>query len=306
MLTLAASILLCFLLLWLLFGALSCAVYPLVRNTMRSIDPAQASVLLLGWIALPVGIAGLTCAVLYSPDVSALLVAGHCHLGSCRQHGPQSAGAILPAALLLVWTALRLCNGLRSQWLPARRLGRELAAVGRCRGDYLELDTPEAAAFTVGWWNPRVFITAGLRAACSPRELDCIVLHERGHRRRRDNVRLLVARLLSQPLPHCWSQLMLEDLKLCCEQASDQFAARAVAPEEVAAALLQVARLQGRGARPGVLAFTGSHIERRVRALLDAPASPLPGEWVFACVSAAVLFTLAIVNPLHRALEMIP
>lgn len=55
-----------------------------------------------------------------------------------------------------------------------------------------------------------------------------------------------------------------------------------------------------------MLAFTGSHIERRVRALLDAPASPLPGEWVFACVSAAVLFTLAIVNPLHRALEMIP
>ena len=132
------------------------------------------------------------------------------------------------------------------------------------------------------------------------------MLHERGHRRRRDNVRLLVARLLGQPLPRRWSQAMLEDLKLCCEKASDQFAAGAVAPEEVAAALLRVARLQGQGTQPGVLAFAGSHIERRVRALLEAPATPLPGERVFACVSAALLFILAIVNPLHRALELIP
>jgi Zn-dependent protease with chaperone function len=306
MLTLAASILLCFLLLWLLFGALSCALYPLLRNTMASIDPAQASMLLLAWFAMPVVIAGLTCAVLYSPDVSAWLVTGHCHLGNCRQHGPQSAGAILPAVLLLLWTGLRFSGCLRSQWLPAHRLNRELAAVGRRRGDYIELDTAEAAAFTVGWWNPSVFITAGLRAACSSRELDCIVLHERGHRRRRDNVRLLVARLLSQPLPRTWSRAMLEDFKLCCEKASDQFAARAVAPEAVAAALLRVARLQTRGAVPGVLAFAGSHIERRVRALLAAPAAPLPGERVFACVAVGVLLILTIVNPLHRALELIP
>ena len=306
MLTLAASMLLCFLLLWLLFGALGRALYPLLRNTLLSIDPAQASMLLLAWIAMPALIAGLTCAVLYSPDVSAWLVTGHCHLGNCRQHGPQSAGAILPAALLLLWTGLRFYSCLRSQWLPAHRLGRELSAAGRRRGDYVELDTAEMAAFTVGWWNPRVFITTGLRAACSPRELDCIVLHERGHRRRRDNARLLVARLLGQPLPRRWSQAMLEDLKLCCEKASDQFAAGAVAPEEVAAALLRVARLQGQGTQPGVLAFAGSHIERRVRALLEAPATPLPGERVFACVSVALLFILAIVNPLHRALELIP
>jgi Zn-dependent protease with chaperone function len=306
MLTLAASLLLCFLLLWLLFGALNCALYPLLRNTMMSIDPAQASMLLLAWFAMPIVIAGLTCAVMYSPDVSAWLVTGHCHLGSCRQHGPQSAGAILPAALLLLWTGLRFCSCLHNQWLPARRLSQELSAIGRRRDDYVELDTADAAAFTVGWWNPRVFITAGLRGACSPRELDCILLHERGHRRRRDNVRLLVARLLSQPLPRRCSQAMLEDLKLCCEKASDQFAARAVAPEAVAAALLQVARLQGRGAQPGVLAFAGSHIEQRVRALLEAPAAPLPGERVFACVAAALLFILVIVNPLHRALELIP
>ena len=57
MLTLAASILLCFLLLWLLFGALGRALYPLLRNTMLSIDPAQASMLLLAWIAMPALIA---------------------------------------------------------------------------------------------------------------------------------------------------------------------------------------------------------------------------------------------------------
>lgn len=306
MLSLAASMLLCFLALWLLFGALSCALYPLVRNTMASIDPAQASMLLLAWFAMPVMAAGLTCAVLYSPDVSAWLVTGHCHMGSCRQHGPQSTWAILPAVLLLLWTGLRFCNCLRCQWLPARRLNRELSALGRRRGDYLELDAAEAAAFTLGGWSPSVFITTGLLAACSPRELGCIVLHERGHRRRRDNVRLLLARLLGQPLPRRWSQAMFEDFRLCCEKASDQFAARAASPEEVAAALLHVARLQRESTPPGALAFTGSHIEQRVRALLAAPAAQLPGEQVFACVSATLLFILAIANPLHRALELIP
>lgn len=306
MLTLAASMLLCFLLLWLLFGALSCALYPLLRNTLASIDPAQASNLMLAWFAMPVLVAGLTCAVLYSPDVSAWLVTGHCHLGSCRQHGPQAAGALLPASLLLLWAVSRFCVCLRRQWLPAHRLCRDLSAVGGCRGDYVELDTAEAAAFTVGWWKPRVFITAGLRAACSLQELECIVLHERGHRLRRDNIRLLLARLLSQPLPRRWSRAMLEDFTLYCEEASDQFAARAASPEAVAAALLRVARLQRQRAHPGVMAFAGSHIERRVQALLGKPAAPLANERVFVCVSVMLLLILAIVNPLHRALELIP
>lgn len=306
MLTLAASIILCFLALWLLLGALACLLYPLLRKTVHAIDPAQASRLMLTGFALPAVIAGLTCATLYLPDISTWLVAGHCHLGDCRQHGPVISGAALPAALFLLWTAWQLAAGLRSHWLPARRLKRQLSALGQHQGDYVLLESNRAAAFTVGWWQPTVFVTTGLRATCPPTELDCILQHERAHRQRRDNARLLAARLLTQPLPRRWTQAMLDDFKLYCERASDEYAGRLLSREAVAQALLRTARLQRDAVPAGALAFAGDHTEQRVLALLREPAAPLGPERVLACAAAMLLLLLAIANPLHGALELIP
>jgi hypothetical protein len=305
MLTLAASVLLCTLALWLMFGLCTSLLYRLLRNTFMSIDPGQASSLLLVWIAVPLSIALLTGWVMYSPDISRWLVLGHCHLGDCRQHGPQTAGAVWPVALLVVWTALRLGVCLRRHWLPALRLRRQLDRMGQAREDYVYLDSPTPAAFTIGWWKSAVFITTGMRAACSPREIECILEHERAHRRRGDNARLLAAHVLSAPLPHGWTRLMLEDLKLLCEQASDQLAATATSREEVAQALLRVARLQQTIAPAGSFAFAGEHTVRRIEVLLAGPAAVLPNERVFASLSVGALLILTVINPLHRVLEWI-
>jgi beta-lactamase regulating signal transducer with metallopeptidase domain len=306
MLPLLSSMLLCSLAVWLLFGALAALIYRMLRRPLRAIDPAQASLLLLAWLALPPLAALITCVVLYSPDVAQWLVAGHCHAGDCARHGPQAALSVIPATLLAAWTLLCIGRCLLRQWLPARRWYRQLCAVGSDRGAFVSLDAAQPAAFTLGWLNPKVFISTGMQAACPAQDIDCLLLHEHAHRLRRDNLRLLLGRLFTAPLPQCWSARALEDLALSCERACDERAAAASSRESVAGALLHVARIQQQMPPPASLAFVGHATELRVLALLDAPPTPMANERVFAAVTVTVLVILALINPLHRAIELLP
>jgi hypothetical protein len=306
MLTLLSSILLCVLALWLLFGVLQAVIYRWLQPTLQSIDPSQASTVLLGWLALAPCAALLAGYVLYSPDLAQWLVAGHCHSSECRMHGPQSTLAVLPAALLTSWTLYTLVRCLRRQWLPARRLCDHLARIGDDSGGYITLASAQPTAFTLGWLKPKIFISAGMQAACSEQDIDCILHHEAAHRQRRDNLRLLVGRMLTAPLPRRLAQRALDDLKLSCEKACDLRAAAQLSRESVAAALIRVARLQQQAAPVASLAFVGNRTEQRIHALLDEPLAPLASEKVFVAMSVALLVILALINPLHWAIELLP
>ena len=303
--TLLSSMLLCTLFAWLLFGIVTAKSYRWVQPTLLNIDPDQASKLILGWLSLPPLGALITTAVMYSPDLTQWLVAGHCHNGSCQQHGPQSALAIWPTAILASWICLSIGRCLLRQWLSLRHLSAELSRAGRNAGAYVQLDDPQPAAFTLGWFNPKIFITTGMQSACSDQDIDCILAHERAHRDRLDNLRLLTAWLFTAPLPRSWSTAVLDDLRLSCEKASDLNAAQVSSRESVAAALIRIARLQRPASPAGSLAFAGTQTERRIRALLEEPVAALPNEYVFASVSTALLVILVIINPLHRAIEFL-
>jgi Zn-dependent protease with chaperone function len=306
MLALFSSIVLCALLLWLLFGAIAALGYRFVRPRLRAIDPAQASQLLLGWLALPPFASLLSCYVLYSPDLAQWLVGGHCHLNNCRVHGPQSDLAIIPAALLTVWTLFSVGRCFLRLWLPARRLEKQLCLVGNYSGEFVSLDSAEPVAFTLGCLRPRIFISAGMLSACSTQEIDCIVRHERAHRRRHDNLRLLLAGLFSAPLPRRWALPAVFDLKLSCEKACDLSAAAELSRAAVAAALIRVARIQQSPSPSASLAFVGNQTEQRILALLGQPQAPMANELVFATVSVTLLVILAMINPLHQAVELLP
>ena len=306
MLPLLSSMVLCALGLWLLFGALATLIYRLLQPGILAIDPSQASLFLLAWLALPSFTALLTCYVLYSPDIAQWLVVGHCHVNTCSQHGPQSTLAIIPTTFLLLWTLHGIGRKLRGQWLPTRRLYKQLCLIGNGNGDFVSLGSTQPIAFTLGWLKPRIFISAGMQAACSAQDLECILRHESAHRQRRDNLRLFIARLLAAPLPESWSLRAWCDLKLCCEMACDLHAARRTSRESVAAALLRVARVQQENTPSGALAFAGNATEQRVMALIAQPQPPMAGELVFATVAVTLLIVLALINPLHRAIELIP
>ncbi|MEZ5502462.1 MAG: M56 family metallopeptidase [Halioglobus sp.] len=303
---LLSSIALCALALWLLFGALGSLAYRGVRPTMRAIEPSQASNLLLVWLALPPGAALLTCYVLYSPDLAQWLVLGHCHPDTCRVHGPQATLALFPASLLAAWTLLGIGRCLLGEWLPARRLRARLIRMGDDSGEYVSLGSLQPAAFTLGWLKPRIFISTGMQCACSAKDIDCILRHERAHRLRFDNLRLLLARFFTAPLPRRWSRQALDDLRLCCEKACDLSAAAHSSRATVASTLLRVATLQQKAAPSTSCAFAGNQTEQRILALLDEPQVPLAGEKLFAASSLTLLLILALINPLHRAIELLP
>jgi hypothetical protein len=74
----------------------------------------------------------------------------------------------------------------------------------------------------------------------------------------------------------------------------------------VAAALIRVARLQQQAAPVASLAFVGNRTEQRIVALLEKPQPTLASEKVFADASIALLAILVMINPLHRAIELMP
>ncbi len=59
---------------------------------------------------------------------------------------------------------------------------------------YLNLNAPHA--FCVGFWRPRIWLTAGLVNLLTDEELTAVLVHEDYHYRRRDPLRLLISRSL--------------------------------------------------------------------------------------------------------------
>lgn len=97
----------------------------------------------------------------------------------------------------------------------------------------------------------------------------------------------------------------MDDLKLCCDMACDLEAAATLSRESVAAALIRVARIQQADSPAAGLAFVGNKTEQRVLALLDQPQLPMASEFVFSTVCVTLLVILALINQLHRVLELL-
>jgi Zn-dependent protease with chaperone function len=117
-----------------------------------------------------------------------------------------------PAALLILGTAalasVSVVLGLRSAASQVRASRRYLAALPvaaeeaevdgeRCR----VIESAAAAAFCAGHLRPRIYLSRGALKLLDAEELRAVVAHERHHARRRDPLRLLVARALAAALP---------------------------------------------------------------------------------------------------------
>jgi Zn-dependent protease with chaperone function len=117
-----------------------------------------------------------------------------------------------PAALLtLVAAALAsvsLVLGIRSAARQVRASRHYLAALP-LSGEEVEVDGERcrviasgvAAAFCAGYLRPRIYVSRGALELLDVDELRAVVAHERHHARRRDPLRLLVARALAAALP---------------------------------------------------------------------------------------------------------
>ena len=110
--------------------------------------------------------------------------------------------ANVAAIVLLVLAGLGLLVLLRLTWsavaevLAQRRFSRAVAAQHpRPYGDVILVDDDEPRAFCAGLLRPQIFLSTGTLRQLRDDELEAVLAHEEHHRRRRDPLRIAVARV---------------------------------------------------------------------------------------------------------------
>lgn len=288
--------------LWSLGSWLLRACFGGLLKPLRRLHPKDASWVLLLLILMP---ATLTAILLVAvKDGLGGHILSHCHGDMCASHTPQTHYPFwlaLPAVVVVMAAIYRSAQAALSYLRKMQQLSR----VAERREGWLVLPIAEPLAFAIGFIKPHLVVTAGLLKALPGRAMDIIAAHERAHSRRGDNLRLLLAKIALIPLFNQRDKL-LNELELYHEQASDLEACREHCAEDVAQTIIDVTRLN-HGVRRGlsVSYFDGSHIEARVRLLLQSqqPVSqPIRHLLLLATISA--LLVLALVDPLHILLEL--
>lgn len=296
-----------FLSLWLILSVVFLAAYPFLRPRFLTLHPRVGSALLLVFCISPFFVSLASTSFLFVPDVDNVLVGSHCH-EECVSHAPLIQSASLAAfglALggLVLASLLYRCLKTLSQ---SRRLRRQFAVLAKDSGKYQLLRADSPVVFTLGWWRSRIYISEGLVRACSPTDMSIILLHEKEHQERRDNLRLLLARLCSAVLRSAGAKRLVSDLQLLTEQACDFRAAEKFGYVAVAETLLKVKRLLSAPSKASsaALHFAERDVELRVKALLKAHNRVALPTWQLLALAISVVLCMSLlISPLHHGSE---
>jgi Zn-dependent protease with chaperone function len=292
---------------WRTRGAWLAGMHPRHRGGIAFAAAAAPSVVptLLVLVCLAPGLSGLLG---WHPD-HCLSHADHVHL--CVVHATAALHAPEGLVLLLVGAALVAMLGRSARELARTR--RTVAALrtgsGRTPGPGFRVVASERPfSLATGLLRGDIWVSSALADALSEDELGVVLLHERAHLERRDPLRHAAAAALSFPLWPGVRRSVLSELALASEQACDEAAARRLGDRlRVAEVILAAERLAGSAAPstpPGLPAFGGCAVSRRIESLLeDEPAAPAlrAACWTAFGLTAVALALAA--DRLHHATE---
>lgn len=308
MLSLAGSFSLVWLLIWLVLSCLFGLVYPFIRHAIRRIHPGQGSALLLYFWSGPAMLSFITTVLLFIAPLEGVVVSDHCH-GDCGDHVPlvnspwlAGVGLCLLAVLvagLAVHFSLSLSRGIRMR--------RQLKLLTTPDQGFQRVNSGVVAVFTLGWWQPEVYVSTALLSNCQDQDLSVILAHEKAHLTRRDNLALLLVKVFTCMLPRRLQQDVLADMHLLCEQACDFASAKRHKPVQVAETLVRIGRLL-KSQRPPQAAITthfdGSDLALRVQALLAISQRKRLAGWQLGLLLTLTLILLyCALSPLHHGVE---
>lgn len=294
---------------WFLLYLLLWVGYPLLRRHLTAWHPTTASNVVLALLSLPFLVSLFATVLVFSPLLEQNLITAHYHGSTCEEQlalleSPWAIGGVLGLTALAV---LAMSGKFLAQTISANRLRTRLLLLGERRGEWVLLPNSERLVFTLGWLENTIFITEGLRRECSEQELAIMLGHEQEHVRRRDNLRLLVSRLLLLIVPAPLARQFSDDLQLFTEASCDFAAAERHGRCDVAQTLVRIQRLVPQRFHyfnaTLASAFTGSEVERRVMLLLEGTHGSMLKFAPLIYLLALCLLSLLLVDPLHHGVE---
>jgi len=294
---------------WLVFGFIFAAFYGPVSRGLLRLHPGHGSNLLLIYLAGPFLLALISTAFLFLPDTRVVLIDLRCH-ENCQIHTPVIQSALIAAVGVLSLFSIFTAAFIKS-WTAVRHslmLDKQFMFLSRQQTGYRIIRTDEPLVFTLGWWTPQVYVADRVLEYCNDKDMAIILSHEHAHQLRKDNLRLLAARIFTAGLPLSLAARIRADLADMTEQACDFHAAAQHGYLEVAEVILKIKRLllsSGSRSIPfGARGFAESQVENRVRALLLGGVYTELHEWqLLLSGSGIVLVMLLIVEPLHHMAE---
>lgn len=162
----------------------------------------------------------------------------------------------------------------------------------------------EHGAVVAGLLRPRIYCDAALVERLSADELQAVTLHERGHQRALDPLRLTLL-AIAEPFAERsrTGRGLLERLRAEREILADRYAIRrGVPPNAIASALLKMA-----GPPPAGAAGFANATELRLRALLGDPMSlpTVTGVWILMGVALGALLCTSSLEPDQEVLALL-
>jgi Zn-dependent protease with chaperone function len=279
------------------------------QGHLGRIEPLRRSRALEAVVAAPIvlGAAGVVACALPSLAAAAMHAGDHCgyhdgHPHLCPLHLPEHGstfGWVLLASAL-AWALARVVAQLEA-FASGNALVSDLRRKSRSEGDVTVIESDAVFAVTAGLLSPRVLVSRGLAERLGPAEHRAVLAHERAHARRRDALRLAVARVLWSSFPAWLAEPLFAELALAYEEICDRDAAAAVGdPLIVADAIVQASRGAPSGLSPAV-GIGERAASVRVLRLLDPPT----GRSVLGvrALLLTALAVLALAEPLHHATE---
>lgn len=167
--------------------------YPLLLRVLNTSGAQQASRATLIYVLLPPAAAILALLILSVPELAFPLVSTHCHETLCTPHTLHMStdtleGIVSVFSVVIVLTGL--CTLIATQLIHSRKRLRVLRDLSEDNSPkYRLIDSPEHIAWCAGLLRPQIFISSGLLASLSAAQLRVVLIHEKTHAIRRDNLR---------------------------------------------------------------------------------------------------------------------
>lgn len=282
--------------------------YPLLRTRIDQLAPEDRTQVLSFLAVLPwlLAIGALLLAFLPSFVHIPGWIEDHClphdhHPHLCLVHGFwMPSGPLWGSVGALGLVGAILWARLVHRVLQSHRMVLGLMRLSRVQGSLRVLPSPRVMAFTAGLLRPKTVISNSVLEALEAEELRVVIAHEEAHASRHDALWRVILEALLLGMPRSRRALLLEDFSLASEEVCDRRAISSEAtPHRVAEVLVRMQRL-GCLHPEGAPGATGSHLVRRVKALLDNPYPPRP-LWMKAIWLSPLLLLLA--DPVHHAAE---